>query len=32
MGERLRLNGYQKEERKSSGSKRLTTTTHSGSF
>ena len=32
MGERLRLNGYQKEERESSGSKRLTTTTHSGSF
>ena len=32
MGERLRLNGYQKKSGKSSGSKRLTTTTHSGSF
>ena len=32
MGERLRLNGYQKKSGKSSGSKRLTTTTHSRSF
>ena len=32
MGERLRLNGYQKKSGKSSGNKRLTTTTHSGSF